>query len=69
MSEDLKQKDNIDSSYEEIKVSVFVKTCQTPPDNMGIFRIIEELIKKISADIGSINESIAKLNANCSELR
>lgn len=40
--------DNVNTNLEEIKATVFVKMCQTPPDYVGIFRIIQDQLKKIS---------------------
>jgi len=38
---------NVNTDFEKLKVDVFLKTCQNPPDYQGILRILEEEIKKI----------------------
>ena len=38
---------NVNTDFEKLKVDVFLKTCQNPPDYQGILSILEEEIKKI----------------------
>lgn len=48
---------NINTDFEKLKVDVFLKTCQNPPDYQGILRILEDEIKKIrsAAEVRAVN--------------
>lgn len=54
---------NVNTDYEKLKVDVFLKTCQSPPDYQGILRLLEDEIKKIrsAADQRLVNlENISR---------